>query len=116
MTTVRFISHLRHHRPKREDGWGDHGKKYGDLSGSNLFSHASPNVLSTLVGVLERATEHEEEIGDKESGDLEGGSRGRQPEGDGRENLLVSDEKHATTQVLYSPNSLDQAAGNRQMK
>jgi hypothetical protein len=27
VTTVRFISHLRRHRPKREDGWIDLGKR-----------------------------------------------------------------------------------------
>ena len=41
-----------------------------------IYFATDPNVLPTLVGVLEQAIEHEEEIGDKESDDLEGGTQG----------------------------------------
>ena len=39
-----------------------------------IYFATGPNVLPTLVGVLEQAIEHEE-IGNKESGDLEGGTQ-----------------------------------------
>ena len=61
--------------PSQEGGWvGAIMEKNKGAYRVLIYFATDPNVLPTLVGVLEQAIEHEE-IGNKESGDLEGGTQ-----------------------------------------